>query len=131
MKIAVIIPSYNRKTLLQRALNSVYAQTRMPNEIIVIDDGSTDGSELMVKTEFPDVAYHYQDNSGVSAARNKGIRSSTAEWLAFLDSDDEWLPEKLEQQENLLKQSPDQPICHTEEIWIRKGRRVNPKKKTW
>ena len=120
-----MIPSFNRVVLLQRAIYSVYAQTRMPDEIIVIDDGSTDGTEIMVKTEFPSVDYYYQENAGVSAARNQGIRSSTAEWLAFLDSDDEWLPEKLEQQEILLTQSPNQKICHSEEIWIRNGKRVN------
>lgn len=126
MNIAVVIPTYNRKLLLARALRSVYAQTRVPDQIIVIDDGSTDGTESMVKTDFPGVDYYYQDNAGVSAARNRGIKRSTSEWLAFLDSDDEWLPEKLELQELVLQQSPEQRVCHTEEIWIRNGKRVNP-----
>ncbi len=129
LNITIVIPSFNRKSLLRRALHSVYAQTRLPDEIIVVDDGSADGTDIMVKSEFPNVDYYYQENAGVSAARNYGISQSRSEWLVFLDSDDEWLPEKLQQQEQLLQQSPGLLVCHTEEIWIRNGKRVNPKHK--
>jgi glycosyltransferase involved in cell wall biosynthesis len=126
--ISVIIPSYNRADLLPRALNSVYAQSLPANEVIVIDDGSTDKTQQIIHQFFPQVAYIYQSNQGVSVARNTGIKCAKGDWLAFLDSDDEWLPNKLLQQINALK-STDIKVCHTEEIWIRHGIRVNPKQK--
>ena len=123
--VSVIIPAYNRCQLLRRALLSVYKQTVQAEEIIVIDDGSTDGTEEMLGKEFPDVKYTFQENAGVSAARNLGIRQAKGEWLAFLDSDDEWLPEKLEKQLASLENNPEMRICHSDEIWKRDGVRVN------
>ncbi|MGZ8157201.1 MAG: glycosyltransferase family 2 protein [Methylobacter sp.] len=116
-----MVPTYNRRDLLKRALLSVYSQTLLPAEIAVIDDGSTDGTEAMLRREFPQASYFYQENRGVSAARNLGIRQTTGDWLAFLDSDDEWLPEKLARQEAALTASPEYQVCHTEENWIRDG----------
>jgi len=87
----------------------------------VIDDGSTDGTETMLRREFPQTSYYYQENHGVSAARNLGIQQAGGDWLAFLDSDDEWLPEKLARQKAALTASPEHRICHTEENWIRNG----------
>ncbi len=127
--VSVIIPTFNRAVLLKRALKSVYKQTLSEYEVIVIDDGSTDDSAEMIQAEFPDVHYYYQSNSGVSSARNKGLDVAKGEWVAFLDSDDEWLPGKLEKQFSLLELSPEQKVCHTEEIWIRNGVRVNQMKK--
>jgi len=127
--VSIIIPTYNRLTLLKRALGSVYKQTVAEYEVIVIDDGSTDQTAEMIKAEFPDVRYYYQKNDGVSCARNKGIEKAEGEWIAFLDSDDEWLPQKLEKQLGLLQDNPEQKICHTEELWIRNGVRVNQMKK--
>ncbi|MEI6707046.1 MAG: glycosyltransferase family A protein [Methylococcales bacterium] len=129
MNISVIIPTYNRCELLRRALLSVFAQTLLATEVLVIDDGSTDATSVMLHTEFPAVRYYYQQNSGISSARNLGIQHSTGDWLAFLDSDDEWLPEKLARQTAALAANPDSKICHTEEQWIRNGVRVNPAKK--
>ena len=129
MDISVIIPTHNRAQLLQRALNSVLAQSIAPLEIIVIDDGSTDETERMMKASFPQVLYRRQPNMGVSRARNVGVETARGQWLAFLDSDDEWLPRKLEQQCQALARSAQYRICHTDEIWIRRGRRVNPMKK--
>ena len=129
MNISVIIPTFNRCNSLRRALSSVMAQTYEPAEVIVIDDGSTDSTADMVRTEFSEVGYFFQENTGVSAARNVGIRRAKGQWLAFLDSDDEWLPEKLANQAALLTDNPEFKICHTEEIWIREGRRVNAMKK--
>lgn len=129
MNIAVVIPTYNRQNLLFRALRSVYAQTRLPDEVIVIDDGSTDNTKSKLRAKFPDITYCYQDNAGVSAARNTGISKSQSEWLAFLDSDDVWLPEKLAKQELALQDNPDYCICHTEEQWLRNGKRVNAMRK--
>lgn len=129
MKISVVVPTYNRREPLKRALLSVFSQTLLPAEVTVIDDGSTDETGAMVRKEFPEVNYYYQENSGVSAARNLGIQQSMEDWLAFLDSDDEWLPEKLANQKALLAANPDHKVCHTEETWIRNGIRVNAAKK--
>ena len=129
MIISVVIPTYNRRDLLKRALVSVFSQSLLPSEIIVIDDGSTDGTELMIATEFATVRYYHQENAGVSSARNVGIAQASGDWLAFLDADDEWLPDKLKQQSLALLDNPESKICHTEEMWIRNGIRVNPAKK--
>lgn len=97
MTISVVIPLYNKQTTIQRALQSVFTQTVQPEEIIVVNDGSTDGSEKVVEAmNHPLIRLLHQDNSGVSAARNFGIREAKGEWIAFLDADDEWLPEYLE-----------------------------------
>lgn len=133
-RISVIIPVFNRRHTLLRALNSVRAQTRPVDEIIVIDDGSTDGTAEWVRGNCPDVTLIEQPNRGVSAARNVGIARAQGDWIAFLDSDDEWLPEKIERQLSHLQQAGSQEVdnrsiyrlCHTDEIWIRNGKRVNP-----
>lgn len=128
MLISVVIPTYNRAAVLARAIQSVYAQTWLEQggnlELIVVDDGSDDGTAELVQEMFPQVRYIYQHNAGVSAARNVGLRHCQGDWIALLDSDDEWLPNKLQRQVDLLAQTG-LLICHTEEIWIRNGRRVN------
>ncbi len=129
MNISVIIPTYNRAHLLARALQSVLDQSLPAQEIIVVDDGSSDNTDEMMSEQFPQCSYIQQPNLGVSAARNRGIEAATGEWLAFLDSDDIWLPGKLEAQRDLLHQYREVRICHTEEIWIRDGKRVNQMKK--
>ena len=124
--ISLVIPAYNRASLLKRALESVAMQTNRPAEIIVVDDGSTDDTAIMIKKEFPDVVYIHQKNSGVSAARNLGIQNANHEWIAFLDSDDEWLPGKLAIQLSVIENNPaDTHLVHSNEIWIRNGNRVN------
>lgn len=123
--VAVIIPAYNRATTLQRALDSVFAQTFPAQEVCVVDDGSVDGTRRLVESNYPAAIYIYQKNKGVSAARNLGVNSTKSDWLAFLDSDDEWLPQKLECQMDALEASPEHKVVHSEEIWIRHGKRVN------
>ena len=123
--VAVIIPVFNRVQSLGRALNSVYAQTRQADEVCVIDDGSTDGTREFMEANFPQATYCYQANRGVSAERNRGATISKSSWLAFLDSDDEWLPGKLQTQLDALMQHSDYRLVHCDEIWIRRGVRVN------
>jgi len=127
--VSIVVPTFNRSGVLMRALESVYMQTFKGFEVIVIDDGSTDNTAEMIKEKYPDVHYLYQSNLGVSSARNKGMSIAKGEWIAFLDSDDEWLSHKLEKQLALLEENSEYKICHTEEVWIRKGVRVNQMKK--
>ncbi len=127
--ISVIIPTYNRRPVLGRAIDSVLNQSKPADEIIIIDDGSTDDTDIFIKESYPHVSYLYQKNTGISSARNLGIRTAKGEWIAFLDSDDEWLPQKLEKQLDALNKQSLYKICHTNEIWIRHGRRVNQGKK--
>ena len=127
--ISVVVPTYNRAETLLRALESVVIQTVPVNEVIVVDDGSTDDTAKSVTDYFPNVRYIFQTRKGVSAARNRGILTAKSQWIAFLDSDDEWLPNKLAVQIQALTEQPQYSICHTDEIWIRNGKRVNPMKK--
>jgi glycosyltransferase involved in cell wall biosynthesis len=127
--VSAVIPTHNRSSVLRRALESVGAQTRPPDEIVVVDDGSTDDSAEWIRRDFPAVTLVRQENAGVSAARNRGVAQAQCEWVAFLDSDDEWRPEKLERQMRALEANPEYHICHTNEIWIRNGRRVNEGKR--
>lgn len=128
MKYSVIIPIFNRLPLLKRALDSVFAQTLSAKQVIVVDDGSTDGSAGWVQKHYPQVEIVRQNNAGVSAARNAGFEKVSTDWIALLDSDDEWLPEKMQRQSDEIASSH-LKVCHTEEIWIRNGVRVNAKKK--
>jgi glycosyltransferase involved in cell wall biosynthesis len=129
MQFSVIIPTYNRASTLPRALDSVLTQTHPADEIIVVDDGSDDETSTLISENYPQIRYLYQSNQGVSSARNTGIAGAKSEWIALLDSDDAWLPEKLERQRDSLITHPRLHICHTEEIWIRNGIRVNPMRK--
>lgn len=158
-EVSVMIPTFNRRNVLRRAVGSVLAQTFRDFELIVVDDGSTDGTQkivgaycspksvaepvlnaldesaLFVAGNTPlhagvkHLQFIRQKHRGVSSARNAGIRRACAELIAFLDSDDEWLPEKLERQVQFFRDHPKSKIVQTEEIWIRNGRRVNPMKK--
>jgi len=94
IKISVVIPTYQRADLVRRAIESVLVQEHVPEEIILVDDGSTDGTREIV-AEYEAVQYIHQENAGASAARNLGVRTATCDWVAFLDSDDFWLPGHL------------------------------------
>lgn len=110
MNISVVIPLYNKSTAILRALDSVFNQTVQPDEVIVVNDGSTDGSEQIVaKLNHSLIRLINQNNAGVSAARNKGIAEATKEWIAFLDADDEWMPDYIETITSLSKRYPQ---CH-------------------
>lgn len=129
LRTSVIIPTFNRKDFVAEAVQSVLNQSVKPDEVIVVDDGSNDGTENHLSEEFGDrIHYHYKDNGGVSSARNAGISLSKGDLVAFLDSDDMWAPEKMERQLSVMLHSA-VPACYTNEIWIRRGVRVNQMKK--
>ena len=128
MNISVVIPTYNRYEVLKRALASVFAQTHSPFEVIVIDDGSTDNTS-QIQQEFSTIKYFYQENAGVSSARNLGIEKSSCVWVAFLDSDDEWHEHKLKEQVLFHKENPEILMSYTDEKWIRAEVEVKVPKK--
>ena len=128
-KVSVIIPTYNRGEVVLRALRSVFAQDHAVDQVIVVDDGSTDDTIERVERNFPGVELIVQTNHGVSHARNRGIERARNEWLAFLDSDDEWLPGKITAQLAAIMFDGISRVCHSDEIWMRNGRRVNPMNK--
>lgn len=111
--ISVVIPAFNSEATIARAIESVLAQTYTDYEIIVVDDGSKDNTAQAVKAFGDKVNYIYQDNAGVSVARNTAISAASGEWLAFLDADDKWLPKKLQKQINLLRANPQLKWCCT------------------
>ena len=129
MKISVVIPTYNRIALVERAIDSVLRQSIKPFDIIVVDDGSDDGTSEMIQKKYRSINLVQQQNSGVSAARNNGIKHAKGDWISLLDSDDERTGKKLENQVDRLIKNPDYHFCHTNEIWIRNGTRVNQMKK--
>ena len=126
--ISVIIPAYNRKALLPRALSSVLSQRLNDFEVIIIDDGSNDGTDTLelLRSDHRIRYCKKHQNYGVSKARNTGIQLSTGKWIALLDSDDEWTPDKLHQQIEWLNKNSSFQIAQSKEIWIRNGQRVNP-----
>lgn len=126
--VSVVIPTFNRSFQVVQAVRSVMMQRVAPLEIIVVDDGSTDDTLEALAVFQPPIKVVSQTHRGVSAARNRGIALCAHPWIAFLDSDDLWLPGKLRTQLDYLAQHPGVLICQTEEIWLRNGRRLNPKK---
>jgi len=124
-EVTAIITTHNRLELLPRALESIAQQTHQPNEIIIVNDGSTDGTQAWLQQLDINVKVINQPQQGISAARNTAIKVAKGQWLAFLDDDDSWLPDKLEKQLKTITNSPEHRLCHGEEIWIRNGKRVN------
>jgi glycosyltransferase involved in cell wall biosynthesis len=127
--ISVVIPVYNRASMVLEAVESVLAQTFKDFELIVVDDGSTDDTASLLVRFGSSLRLFRQEHLGVSAARNRGIAEARGQLIAFLDSDDLWLPEKLAVQASFLRTFPRAALCHTEEIWLRRGRRVNPRRR--
>jgi glycosyltransferase involved in cell wall biosynthesis len=128
-QVSVIIPTYNRGWVIKEAIDSVLAQDYKDFELIVVDDGSTDNTSDVLDSYGNVIKVFSQKNKGVSAARNRGIAEASGKFIAFLDSDDLWLPQKLSVQIEFFNQTPDALICQTEEVWIRNGLRVNPRKR--
>lgn len=124
--VSVVIPTYNRRRRVCEAVDSVLSQTMTHFELIVVDDGSTDETAAALDRYAGRIRLLCQENRGVSAARNRGAACARGKWIAFLDSDDLWRPEKLAVQTAFFGRRPEARICQTEEIWIRNGVRVNP-----
>lgn len=129
--VSVIIPTHNRAQKVVRAIDSVLSQQRFTDhEVIVVDDGSSDETREALLPFLGAITYLAHDvNRGVASARNTGIRFSKAPFIAFLDSDDYWLPGKLSAQVAFFTDHPPALACQTQEIWFRNGRRVNPQRK--
>ena len=127
--VSVILPTYNRAWALEKAVDSVLTQQYTRFELIVVDDGSTDETASLLRKYDDRVQVVTQTNRGVSAARNVGIQQARGELIALLDSDDAWLPGKINVQVEYFLNHPACRICQTEEIWIRNGVRVNPRKR--
>src|SRR6202167_5667831 len=126
LQVSIIIPTYNRCAMLLEAIDSVLAQSSTAFELIVIDDGSTDGTSEHLARLDKSVRIERIEHRGPAAARNHGVALARAPLIAFLDSDDRWAPAKLERQLAFMSANPDCAISQTNEIWIRNGRRVNP-----
>ena len=113
--ISVIIPAYNAQDFIQKALDSVLAQSYSHYEVLIVNDGSTDNTEALVKTYHdPRVKLISQSNGGLSNARNTGIKNAKGNYLAFLDADDYWIAEKLEKQIEILRRHPEVSFCSTQ-----------------
>ncbi len=130
---SVIIPSFNRAVLLKKSIESVLSQSMSCGEIVIIDDGSTDETssvikKLQSKNQIP-IRYFFQNNMGAAAARNKGVVESQYDYICFLDSDDCFVPEKIQMQYQAMVNHPNYLISHTREIWYRRGVLINQKKK--
>jgi len=132
--VSVVIPTFNREGFIEQCVVSALQQSKKPDEVIVVDDGSSDKTWDVLRTlgfsdskeEKNSLRYIFQRNKGVSAARNRGIKVSKFRYIAFLDSDDLWLEKKLEKQiSSLESQSIRYRLSHTNEIWVRNGVRVN------
>ena len=137
-EVSVIIPTYNREKFISECVQSVLAQTLPAREIIIVDDGSTDATYNILRdlgfnslsSKKTVLRYFFQQNRGVSSARNSGIKEARSEYIALLDSDDLWLKSKLDRQVSAFQNDTQSSrLCHTDEIWIRNGVRVNQHKK--
>ena len=126
--ISVVIPVFNREALIARAIDSVLSQTLHAYEIIVVDDGSTDNTPNILKSYHDKIRVITIANSGVSKARNVGIKNSQGRWICLLDSDDIWHPTKLEEQKRYHDKYPTIMISHTAEKWIRNDKEIKQKK---
>ncbi|MGV7220083.1 MAG: glycosyltransferase family 2 protein [Nitrospinales bacterium] len=127
--ISVIIPTFNRKVFLEKAIDSVLNQTFCDFELIVVDDGSTDDSKSIFNEREGINYIRLNENAGVSKARNMGIKEARGKLICFLDSDDSWIKDKLERQINCMNSQGKPAACYTDEIWIRNGKRVNSGKR--
>lgn len=123
--ISVIVPTFNRENFIGYCIDSILEQTYQNFELIIVDDGSNDSTKDILQRYYDKIKIIRQENKGVSAARNNGLKIAKGDYIAFCDSDDTWLSEKLAIQVNFFDKNPQAIVCYTEEIWIRNGKRVN------
>jgi len=121
VRVTVVIPTYNRAGYICDAIDSVLSQTYKDYEIIVVDDGSTDDTKGILSKYNGKIRYFYQENKGVAAARNRGIKKAKGEYIAFLDSDDIWLPEKLQLQLETLNNHRDYSWAYCDRKYVYEG----------
>lgn len=118
MTISVVVPCFNARRWIGPTLRSVLSQDLAPEEVIVVDDGSTDQTDELIARDFPGVRVIKQSNAGVAAARNRGVKEAASEWVAFVDADDIWLPSKLRRQHDAVRALPQTRLCYTAwEVW--------------
>jgi glycosyltransferase involved in cell wall biosynthesis len=129
MLVSIIIPTYNRKKLLEEAIASVLSQNFRDFELIIVDDGSTLDYQIKRLSNDKRIKYYCCPHRGVSSARNFGVKVAKGKYIAFLDSDDLWNKKKLKKQFTFLKRNPELKACYTNETWIRSGEHLNPLKK--
>lgn len=103
IQISAVIPTYNRANTIARAIKSALSQEFAPAEVIVVDDGSKDNTRKVIETYGERIRYVYQENASVSAARNRGVNEAKCQWIAFLDSDDYWLPHHLKRMAEVIQ----------------------------
>ncbi len=127
--VSAVIPTFNRGWIVAEAVKSVLNQDYPNIEVVVVDDGSTDDTPKKLAALDASIVLLSQANQGVSAARNRGIRQSKGELIAFLDSDDLWKKTKISRQVDFFRENPRALVCQTEEVWLRNGKRVNPRLK--
>ena len=131
INVSVIIPTYNRVNFLSACIESVLKQSLPVDEIILVDNNSTDGTVNYVRDNFSKVKVLIEKKRGVSSARNLGIINSKNNWIAFLDSDDEWMKDKIKKQVEFIKKLNHRiSFVHTNEKWMRNKIHLNQKKKT-
>ncbi|MFZ5595886.1 MAG: glycosyltransferase [Bacillota bacterium] len=116
--VSIIVPAYNRSAMLAKAVESVLAQTFKDYELIVVDDGSLDGTAEVMKKYSNRVRYFFKENGGVSSARNYGLRVSSGELVAWLDDDDFFLPDKIEKQVGFFRENPWAGLVYTGHVTI-------------
>jgi len=124
--ISAVVPTYNRAAYVCRAIDSILRQSLQPSEIIVVDDGSTDGTAAILRSRYQDrVQVIEQANGGVSSARRRGLQAASGDWIAFLDSDDEWLPGRLEAMASVAEGLDDSVVCLFGDTLVRRDNGVD------
>src|SRR6516165_447182 len=124
--VSVVIPTYNYRHFVTDAVASALEQTYQPVEVLVVDDGSRDDTRARLTPYLDRIRYIYQENQGLSAARNTGIRAAKGVWIALLDSDDAWHPRKLETQMEFIRQHPDIGVLGSDSILERPAQWPEP-----
>lgn len=129
--VSIVIPTYNHEQYLARAIKSVLKQTHKNAEIIICDDGSSDNTKEVIKKfkHHKKIRYYYQSNQGLASTRNLGIKKAKGEFIAFLDSDDYWLPKKIEKQLKIFTKNKQIGLVYCFHYWVSEAGKITGKKK--